>query len=55
MFQHNPVSTFGGTKITVSADCYEVVPIFPDKPRTKRRLRRARGKFGRTDRLKNQS
>ena len=44
-------SGFGGTKITVSSECYEMVPIFPDKPRTKRRLRRTRGKFGRTDRL----
>mgnify|MGYP007046953596 CR=1 FL=1 len=42
---------FSGTKITVSSECYEMVPIFPDKPRTKRRLRRTRGRFGRTDRL----
>jgi hypothetical protein len=43
--------TFGGTKITVSNEAYEMVPIFPDKPRTKRRMRRTRGKFGRLDRI----
>lgn len=51
MLPQNPLSTFYGTRITVSAECYEMVPIFPDKPCTKRRLRRTRGKFGRTDRL----
>ena len=40
-----------GTTITVSDQCYEMTPIFPDKPRTKRRLRRTRGRFGRLDRL----
>ncbi len=42
---------FGSAKITVSAECYEMVPVFPDKPRTKRRLRRTRGKFGRSERM----
>ncbi len=41
----------GGTKITVSDQAYEIVPIFPDKPRTKRRMRRTRGKFDRVDRM----
>lgn len=41
----------GGVKITVSDQCYEMVPIFPDKPRTKRRMRRTRGRFGRLDRM----
>jgi hypothetical protein len=43
--------TFGGMKITVSNEAYKMVPIFPDKPRTKRRMRRTRGKFGRLDRM----
>lgn len=43
--------TFGGTKVVVSDHAYEMVPIFPDKPRTKRRIRRTRGKYGRTDRM----
>jgi hypothetical protein len=42
---------FGSIKITVSNEAYEMVPIFPDKPRTKRRMRRTRGKFGRLDRM----
>lgn len=46
-----PPSTFAGTKIITSDQAYEMVPIFPDKPRTKRRLRRTRGKFGRLDRM----
>lgn len=45
------VSPFAGTQISVSDRCFEMVPIFPDKPRTKRRLRRTRGRFGRLDRL----
>lgn len=40
-----------GTNVIVSDQAYEIIPIFPDKPRTKRRLRRTRGKFGRTDRM----
>lgn len=40
-----------GTNVIVSDHAYEIVPIFPDKPRTKRRLRRTKGKFGRTDRM----
>lgn len=43
--------TFAGTRITVSDQAYEMVPLFPDKPKTKRRLRRTRGRFGRTDRM----
>ena len=45
------LSAFAGTKIITSDQACEMVPIFPDKPRTKRRLRRTRGKFGCTDRL----
>lgn len=44
-------NAFGGMRVTVSDQAYEMVPIFPDKPRTKRRLRRTRGKFGRADRM----
>lgn len=51
MFEMTP-GTFYGTKILVSAEAYEMVPIFPDKPATKRRQRRTRGKFGRLDRMK---
>lgn len=46
-----PAGHINGVRITVSATCFEMVPIFPDKPRTKRRMRRTRGKFGRLDRL----
>ena len=42
---------FGAEKVIVSNEAYEMIPIFPDKPRTKRRLRRTRGRFGRTDRM----
>ena len=42
---------FGGVKIIVSDHAYERVPIFPDRPRTKRRMRRIRGKYGRLDRI----
>lgn len=38
--------TFGSTKIIVSPHAYTRKPIFPDKPRTKRRNRRTIGKFG---------
>lgn len=44
-------STFSGMRITVSEQCYEMVPIFPDKPKTKRRMRRTMGRFGRLDRM----
>jgi len=47
----DPINTFVGMKITVSHEAYEMVPIFPDKPKTKRRLRRTRGRFGRVDRM----
>jgi hypothetical protein len=46
-----PINAFGGTKIIVSNEAYKMVPIYPDKPRTKRRLRRTLGKYGRTDRM----
>ena len=46
-----PINTFTGIEMIVSDQAYEIVPIFPEKPRTKRRLRRTRGKFGRTDRM----
>jgi len=45
------ISRFGGMKVTTSQHAYEMVPIFPDKHRTKRRTLRTRGKFGRTDRM----
>ncbi len=51
MLSGSLMGTFGGVKVTVSAECYEMVPIFPDKPRTKRRMRRVIGKYGRTDRM----
>lgn len=44
-------ATFSGTRVAVSEECYEMVPIFPDKPRTKRRMRRTRGRFGRVERM----
>lgn len=40
-----------GRKITVSTEAYKMVPIFPDKKRTKRRNRRTIGRFGRLDRM----
>ena len=42
---------FGGVNITVSEYAYEMVPIFPYKKRTKRRVRRTRAKYGRIDRM----
>lgn len=45
------INDFGGKKITISSACYEMVPIFPDKPKTKRRKRRTLGRFGRLDRM----
>lgn len=47
----SPQNSFTGTKIIVSAEAYEMVAIFPDKPRTKRRRRRTMAKFGRLDRM----
>ncbi|WP_291732273.1 hypothetical protein [Leisingera sp. F5] len=47
----NLPNMFSGVKITVSDQAYKMVPIYPDKPKSKRRLRRTRGKFGRTDRM----
>ncbi|WP_170561419.1 hypothetical protein [Ruegeria atlantica] len=47
----NPIASIGGVRVFVSDQAYRMVPIFPDKPRTKRRLRRTRGKYGRTDRI----
>ena len=44
------MNMFEGIKVWVSDAAAETVPIFPDKPATKRRLRRTRGKFGRTHR-----
>lgn len=44
-------NAFAGTRVTTSAECYEMVPIFPDKKRSKRRMRRTRGRFGRLDRM----
>lgn len=44
-------NAFQGVKITVSEACYEMVPIFPHKPRTKRRLRRTLARFGRLERM----
>jgi len=45
------LNSFSRTKIIVSNEAYEMVPIYPDKPRTKRRLRRTLGEYGRTDRM----
>ena len=45
------MTAFGRINIVTSEHAYEMVPIFPDKPRTKRRLRRTRARFGRTDRM----
>ena len=42
---------FGSVTVTVSNEAFEMVPIFPDKPNTKRRRRRTLGKYGRTERL----
>jgi hypothetical protein len=42
--------SFAGMGIVESAECVRRVPIFPDKPSTKRRKRRTLGKFGRLDR-----
>ena len=51
MFNTAPMVTFSGVKITQSNACYEMIPIFPDKKRSKRRDRRVRGKYGRLDRM----
>lgn len=45
---YRPMNSIMGTPITISAEAYETRQIFPDKPRTKRRLRRTKAKFGRT-------
>ena len=47
----DPIQSFSGVKIIQSSECYEMVPIFPDKKRTKRRNRRVLGKYGRLDRM----
>lgn len=44
-------SMFSGIKIIQSTEAYEIVPLFPDKKRSKRRDRRVRGKYGRLDRM----
>ena len=51
MFDTAPMGTFSGVKVTQSNACYEMVPLFPDKKRTKRRNRRVLGKYGRLDRM----
>jgi hypothetical protein len=38
--------TYGGLQIFVSSHCTEEVCRFPDKKRTKRRMRRVIGKYG---------
>lgn len=48
---HDMRPLFGGIPIRVSDQAYEMVPIFPDKKRSKRRDRRVIGKYGRLDRL----
>lgn len=45
----NPVGAFGGMRIIVNPYLTKRVPLFPDKPRTKRRMRRVIGKYGRWD------
>lgn len=47
MFTTN--KTFAGLSIHVSAAATRRAPRFPDKPRTKRRMRRVRGKYGSWD------
>jgi hypothetical protein len=37
---------FGGMRVIISEHATEEFRIFPDKPRTKRRMRRLRGKWG---------
>ncbi len=39
-------TTFGGTRVMGSDAATALYRIFPDKPRTKRRMRRLRGKWG---------
>ena len=51
IFDTTPIGAFSGVKITQSSACYEMVPLFPDKKRSKRRDRRVRGKYGRLDRM----
>ena len=51
MFNTNPRGAFSGVNIIQSSECYEMVPLFPDKKRSKRRDRRVRGKYGRLDRM----
>lgn len=41
-----PLGTFGGVPVYVSPHATETRPRFPDKKRTKRRLRRVIGKYG---------
>ena len=51
MTMNMQMGTFSGVKIIQSSGCYEMVPLFPDKKRSKRRDRRVRGKYGRLDRM----
>lgn len=44
------MNTFAGMPIVQDPKCATTVPIFPDKPNTKRRRRRTLGKFGRLTR-----
>ena len=46
MFGPPSINLFGGTRVVASEYAYETVPIFPDKPKTKRRMRRTIGRFG---------
>ena len=50
MMNPRPFS-FSGLNVVVSEHAHEMVPIFPDKKRSKRRNRRVRGKYGRLDRM----
>lgn len=42
----NVIGQFQGVPVVVSEHATETVPRFPDKKRTKRRMRRVRGKYG---------
>lgn len=43
------LGSFGGMRIIENPHLTKRVPLFPDKPRTKRRMRRVIGKYGRWD------
>ena len=46
IFAGHSMGAFGGLRVIVSEHAQESFRIFPDKKRTKRRMRRLRGKWG---------